>query len=113
MTWPASIQAGTKSDACVGVTDFMATCAEITGFKLPNDAADQGLFQGRIYNIDNVRRNAAMKRCGIESPGSAWAKCFPPAQRFDNAIPPPPLSLPPGANPPNRVAEYLAPSGRP
>jgi arylsulfatase A len=40
MTWPAAIQAGSRSDAYVGVTDFMATCAEIIGFKLPDNAAE-------------------------------------------------------------------------
>jgi arylsulfatase A len=39
-SWPAVIKAGAKADAVVGLTDLVATCAEITGFKLPDAAAE-------------------------------------------------------------------------
>ena len=38
--WPAKVKPGTKSDALVCLTDFMATAAEITGAKLPETAAE-------------------------------------------------------------------------
>lgn len=38
--WPGRIKPGAKSDQLTSLTDVMATCAEITGAKLPNDAAE-------------------------------------------------------------------------
>jgi len=38
--WPGKIKAGTTSDQLTSLTDVMATCAEIVGAKLPNDAAE-------------------------------------------------------------------------
>ncbi len=38
--WPGKVQAGTTSDQLMSLTDVMATCAEIVGAKLPNDAAE-------------------------------------------------------------------------
>ena len=57
MTWPAVIKAGAKSDAYVGLTDFMATCAEITGFKLPDDAAEDSFSLLPILKGTNGGRN--------------------------------------------------------
>jgi arylsulfatase A len=38
--WPGKVKAGTTSDQLLSLTDVMATCAEIAGAKLPNDAAE-------------------------------------------------------------------------
>jgi arylsulfatase A-like enzyme len=38
--WPGKIKAGAVSDATVCLTDVMATLADITGFDLPSDAAE-------------------------------------------------------------------------
>lgn len=38
--WPGMVKAGTTSDQLMSLTDVMATCAEIIGTKLPNDAAE-------------------------------------------------------------------------
>jgi len=38
--WPGKIKAGATSDQLLSLTDVMATCAEIIGAKLPNDAAE-------------------------------------------------------------------------
>ncbi len=38
--WPARVKAGGKSEQLACLTDFMATCAEITGAKLPDNAAE-------------------------------------------------------------------------
>ncbi|MHC4201436.1 MAG: sulfatase family protein [Planctomycetota bacterium] len=41
--WPGKVEAGTTSDQLTSLTDVMATCAEIVGAKLPNDAAEDSL----------------------------------------------------------------------
>ncbi len=41
--WPAKVKAGTKSDRLVCLTDFMATCADLLGAKLPDDAGEDSV----------------------------------------------------------------------
>ena len=41
--WPATVKAGTHYDHPVCLLDFMATAAEITGFKLPDNAAEDSV----------------------------------------------------------------------
>ncbi len=41
--WPAKIKAGAKSDQLVCLTDFMATCAEIIGVRLPDNSGEDSL----------------------------------------------------------------------
>nr|MDQ3623746.1 sulfatase-like hydrolase/transferase [Verrucomicrobiota bacterium] len=41
--WPARIKAGTSSDQLVCLNDLMATCAEIVGAKLPDDAGEDSV----------------------------------------------------------------------
>ena len=43
MRWPARIAAGSRSDAFVCLGDFMATCADILGTKLPANAAEDSI----------------------------------------------------------------------
>jgi arylsulfatase A-like enzyme len=38
--WPGRIGAGTRHTQTICLTDFMATCADLTGFTLPDDAAE-------------------------------------------------------------------------
>jgi arylsulfatase A-like enzyme len=38
--WPGKVKAGSVSEQTVCLTDIMATCAEIVGAKLPDDAAE-------------------------------------------------------------------------
>jgi len=50
--WPGHTHAGTRCETTICQTDFMATCAEIVGAKLPDNAAEDSfslvaLFEGR------------------------------------------------------------------
>src|SRR5207247_4995311 len=36
--WPGHVETGTRSDQTTCLTDFIATCADILGIKLPGDA---------------------------------------------------------------------------
>lgn len=38
--WPGMVQANTRSDQLISLTDVMATCAEILGVRVPHDAAE-------------------------------------------------------------------------
>jgi arylsulfatase A-like enzyme len=59
--WPEGIRAGTYSDVLFGLTDFMATMAELTGVEVAVDAAEDSLsffpaFSGGL--IDFSKREA-------------------------------------------------------
>ena len=41
--WPAVVKAGSRCDQTICLLDFMATAAEITGFKLPENAAEDSV----------------------------------------------------------------------
>jgi len=41
--WPGKIAAGSKSDQVVCLNDLMATCAEVVGAKLPDDAGEDSV----------------------------------------------------------------------
>lgn len=41
--WPGKVKPGSTSDQTCSLTDIMATCAEIVGTKLPNDAAEDSI----------------------------------------------------------------------
>jgi arylsulfatase A len=41
--WPRHVSAGTKSEQTTCLTDFAATCADILGLKLPDDAAEDSV----------------------------------------------------------------------
>jgi arylsulfatase A-like enzyme len=38
--WPGQVEPGTESDALVSVADLMATCADLVGYDLPDDAGE-------------------------------------------------------------------------
>jgi arylsulfatase A-like enzyme len=41
--WPGRIAAGTRTEAFASLGDFMATCADVIGAKLPADAAEDSV----------------------------------------------------------------------
>jgi len=41
--WPGKVQAGTRSDELISVADIMATCAEVIGHDLPDEAAEDSV----------------------------------------------------------------------
>ena len=41
--WPAKVKAGSSSEATICLTDFMATCADLSGTKLPGDAGEDSV----------------------------------------------------------------------
>jgi arylsulfatase A-like enzyme len=38
--WPGKVKAGSRTDQMISLTDIMATCAAITGYELPENAAE-------------------------------------------------------------------------
>lgn len=43
VSWPGRVAAGTRTDQLVSLNDLMATCAEITGVKLPDHAGEDSV----------------------------------------------------------------------
>jgi arylsulfatase A-like enzyme len=43
VTWPGWIAAGTTNDSLAGLVDFMATCADLVGAKLPPNAGEDSI----------------------------------------------------------------------
>ncbi|MFC7338767.1 arylsulfatase [Haloferula chungangensis] len=41
--WPAKVKAGSESDELICVTDLLATCAQLVGAKLPDDAGEDSV----------------------------------------------------------------------
>lgn len=41
--WPARVEPGTSSDELISLNDLMATCAELVGTKLPDDAGEDSV----------------------------------------------------------------------
>lgn len=41
--WPEGIRAGSRSDKLIGLTDFIAMAADLTGVEIPSDAAEDSL----------------------------------------------------------------------
>lgn len=57
--WPGKVKASTQCDQTICLTDFMATCAEITDCKLPDNAAEDSfslapLFLGKTRSISRA-----------------------------------------------------------
>ncbi len=51
--WPGKVTAGTKTNQTVCLTDIMATCADIIGYSLPNNAAEDS------FSLLSILRNTA------------------------------------------------------
>ncbi len=59
MRWPSAISAGSRCDTPIGLFDLIATCAELTGQQLPDDAGeDSNSFAPALFGrpIDTSRR---------------------------------------------------------
>ncbi len=108
--WPAKIKAGTTSDQLICLTDFMATCAEVVGAKLPDTAgedsasilpalagqANKPLREAVVHHSINgsfaIRQgNWKLLLCSgsggwsAPRPNTPEAKALPPVQLFDLA----------------------------
>ena len=59
--WPERIAASRVSDATVSLTDLMATLAELTGFVLPDNAAEDSFsFLPALFGTGQCRPNPGM-----------------------------------------------------
>ena len=108
--WPGKIQAGSASSQTVGLTDFMATCADILQVKLPDNAAEDSVsllpvllgkattpvHDAVVFHSINgsfaiQQGNWKLELCpdsggwGEPKPGSAEARGLPPVQLYDMA----------------------------
>jgi arylsulfatase A len=106
--WPGQIKAGSTSDQITCLTDLIATCAEIVGAKLPDDAgedsvsllpallgkADKPLHEAIVHHSINgsfaIREgNWKLELCSgsggwsLPKPGTAAAQKLPPVQLYD------------------------------
>ncbi|MBN1844422.1 MAG: sulfatase-like hydrolase/transferase [Sedimentisphaerales bacterium] len=57
--WPGTVRPKSRCDETICLTDFFATCAELTGFDLPNDAAEDSfsllaLLEGRRRSFNRA-----------------------------------------------------------
>jgi len=106
--WPGRIQAGTQSDQLICLNDLMATCAELLGAKLPDNAgedsvsilpallgmADKPLREAVVHHSINgsfaIRQGRwKLELCpdsggwGVPRPGSKDVQGLPPIQLYD------------------------------
>ena len=58
--WPGVAQAGTRCDVTVGQLDLFATCAEILGAKIPDDAAEDSVSFLSLLRGKNAPRSAPL-----------------------------------------------------
>jgi len=58
--WPGKVRPGSTSDQLVGLVDFLATCAEIVGVKLPDNAGEDSvsLLPALLGKADQPLREA-------------------------------------------------------
>ena len=106
--WPARVKAGSESAQLLCLTDFFATCAEITGSKVPDTAAEDSVsflpaLTGKSGGRDTLVshsisghfaiRRGALKLCltpgsggwSEPRPGAPASAKLPPAQLYDLA----------------------------
>ncbi len=108
--WPGRIKAGTASEQIVCLNDFMATCADIVGAKLPDNAAEDSVsllpaFLGKaaaplrealvhhsINGSFSIRQsNWKLELCrgsggwSDPKPGTPAERALPPVQLYDLA----------------------------
>jgi arylsulfatase A len=106
--WPGQVKAGSKSDQVVCLVDFLATCAEIVGVKLPDNAgedsvsllpamlgkAERPLHEAIVHHSINgsfaIRQgNWKLELCSSSGgwsaprPNTAEARNLPPVQLYD------------------------------
>jgi arylsulfatase A-like enzyme len=65
--WPGHIKAGTKSEQTICHVDLLATCAELVGAKLPNDAGEDSasILPALSGNLDEPLREATVHHSAI------------------------------------------------
>lgn len=56
VSWPAKIKTGFTSPEKVSIVDFMATAADITGFQLPNESAEDSFSFLPVINGSKMKR---------------------------------------------------------
>ena len=108
--WPGHVKAGTTSDQLICLTDLFATCADILGAKLPDNAAEDSVsflpaWEGRdngplreavVHHSVNGSFAIRQKSWKLElcpdsggwsapRPGSKAADALPPVQLYDLA----------------------------
>ena len=108
--WPGRIKPGSVSDQLICLTDLMATCADMLGVKLPDDAGEDSvsilpallgqasgpLREAVVHHSINgsfaIRQGKwKLELCpdsggwSAPKPGSAEAKKLPPVQLYDMA----------------------------
>jgi arylsulfatase A-like enzyme len=106
--WPDRVKAGSTSDQIVGLVDLMATCADIVGAKIPEnagedsvsilsallDTAQSPLREAVVFHSINGSFGIRQGRWKLElcpdsggwsapKPGSKEAKGLPPVQLYD------------------------------
>ena len=57
--WPGQIKSGTHNEATICLTDLMSTCAEITGFSLPDNSGEDSfsllpLMMGQDWTVQRA-----------------------------------------------------------
>lgn len=59
--WPGHVKPGSRSDRIVGLTDWLATCAEILDVKLPDDAGEDSVsFLPSLHGKNGGRETIVM-----------------------------------------------------
>jgi arylsulfatase A-like enzyme len=103
--WPAKVKAGTRTDQLVCLVDLMATCADILGAKLPDNAGEDSVsilpaLRGQTYPRVVVHHSIngsfairdgkwKLELCAdsggwsAPKPGSKEAQGLPPLQLYD------------------------------
>lgn len=63
--WPGVVKPGTRSDAIICLSDFIATCADILGVKLPSNAAEDSMsFLATLRNPAKPAREIIVHHSG-------------------------------------------------
>ena len=80
--WPGKVRAGSSSDQLIGLTDLLATCADLVGVKLPDNAGEDsvsilpalcGSDKGRFMKPLSITRLTGSSRSGRETGSSSCA----------------------------------------
>ena len=59
--WPAQVHAGSQNDQTISLMDFMATCSDMLGVKLPDNAGEDGVsFFPALYGQPIVSTRAGL-----------------------------------------------------
>jgi arylsulfatase A len=66
--WPGKIKSNTVTDSTVCLTDIMATCADITNYLLPNEAAEDSLSFRALFDSprESIRKDTLHQTIKLE-----------------------------------------------